>query len=151
MPKLTLDETIQEIRDLGDVLMPFNWPQNDPKLENDLSYLKYRQVCVDGYSFSIHFSRGDFATHFIETVQIVSEKTPFIPFATVQKVARKILGEAHLYLVELFERNRKIYCWTVTLDRAGRPRSPMKKRRSSKCQYNGFSYRYMDRSQMKFY
>jgi hypothetical protein len=148
---LTLDETIQELREMGDVLVPYNWPQNDPALENDLNFLKMRQVCVDGYNFSIHFSRADYTTHFMETVQIVGEKTPFLPFATVQKVARKILGEAHLYLIELFKENRKIYCWTLTLDREGKPRKPMKKHRSIKQEYNGFSYRYMHPSQVKFY
>lgn len=146
-----IDDLVEEMKNIGDILVPYNWPQNDPKLENDLNSLKTRFFDIDGYSLVVHFSRADYKTHFLETLQIMGDKAPFLPFCLVSKLGRRFLGSHHLYLVELIKNNRKIYCWTVHLDRNGRPIEPVHKQKSQFCEYDGFGYYYLNTSQVNFY
>ncbi len=151
MSKILLIDVIEEMKKVGDYLVPYNWPQNNPELEADLHSLKSRVIDVDGYSIMIHFNRADYTTHYVETLQIMAERYPFLPFSLVSYIGKKFLGEHQLYLVELVKDNRKIYCWTITLDKNGKPIEPQSKLRSETCDYEGFEYEYMQPSQVNFY
>jgi len=150
MSNETLDMIVARMRNVGEQLTPYNYPQADPKLEDDLNIIKTKEVVVDGYEVMMHFSRADYRTHISETVQILGKNTAFLPFCVVVKVARKFLGNHHLGLVEFLKDNRKIYCWTITLDHRGRPiSSPAEQTVTQK--YEGFEYSYMSSSQVRFY
>lgn len=149
--RISLDDIIDEMKTVGDSLVPYNWPQNDPRLENDLHSLKSRYVEIDGYSLVLHFSRADYGSHYLETLQVVGEKVPFLPFCLVARLGKKFLGSAHLYLVELIRDNRKIYCWSVTLNKEGKPIPPVHKQPHDKCEYEGFKYQYIYPASVNFY
>ena len=149
--KIDFDDIVDEMKKVGDILVPYNWPQNDPKLENDLHILKNRMLTVDGYSIGLHFTRSDYGDYYLETLQIYGEKCPFLPFCLVAKIGKKFLGEHELYLVEFIRDNRKIYCWSVTLDKEGKPIPPRTIAKSENCDFEGFQYQYIYPSQVNFY
>jgi len=149
--KLSLNQIIEEMKNVADILVPYNYPKHDPRLENDIAVLKTRVVEVDGYTVVLHFSRADYGSHFQETLQIFGEKSAFLPFCLVASLGKKFLGEHELYLVELLKDNRKIYCWTISLDKEGKPISPEVPMKAEDCSYDGFAYHYMYPSQVNFY
>ena len=149
--KLPLNQIIDEMKVVGDMLVPYNYPKHDPRLESDIAVLKTRVVDVDGYSVVLHFSRADYGDHFQETLQIFGEKAPFLPFCLVANLGKRFLGEHELYLVELLKDNRKIYCWTISLDKTGKPIPPVVSLQVEDCTYDGFAYHYMYPSQVNFY
>ena len=146
-----VDEVISNARIIGEQLMCYNFPQADPRLEDDLNILKTKEVLVDGYSVILHYSKADYRTYYLETLQILGKNSPFLPFHLVVKIARKFLGNQKLTLVEPMRDNRKIYCWTVTLDRRGiaidSPNQPPVEAQS----YDGFKYTYLDAQHINFY
>ncbi|RDJ35353.1 MAG: hypothetical protein DWQ19_11095 [Crenarchaeota archaeon] len=149
--KIPLEQLVDEMKMIGDMLTPYNWPQNDPILENDISVLKTRSIDIDGYSVLIHFSRSDYGSHFVETLQVFGDKASFLPFCLVAKLGQKFLGGHNLYLVEIIRDNRKIYCWTVTLDKTGKPIKPPIPLQTTDCEYDGLRYNYMYPSQVNFH
>ena len=81
----------------------------------------------------------------------MGQVSPFLPFVVICKMAKTFLGDAHLSLVELFKGNRKVYCWAVNVTHDGKPvRSPYSSK-VEECSYEGFSYSYMQPSQVNFY
>lgn len=146
-----LEESIEEMRNMGKHLIPFNYPLNSPQTENDINPLKLKQLTVDGYQILLHYSKADYGDHYLETVQIFGRCYPFLPFHLVVKIARKVLGGYNLSLVEMLRENRKVYCWSVYLDLNGRPIEPPKKRKVEHCIYEGFEYDYLDSNQVNFY
>lgn len=150
-PKLSIYETIEEMKNLGDTLVPYNWPQNNPRLEGDLNLIKTRQIEFEGYSIIVHFSRADHDSTYVETLQIFGSKVPFLPFDMVVRLGKLFLGSAHLSLVEFIKENRKIYCWTVTLDKEGRPIPAVNAPRTESCLYDNWRYEYLYPHQVNFY
>jgi hypothetical protein len=149
--KPDLNQTIEEMKRVADILVPYNYPKHDPRLENDIAVLKTRVIDIDGYSVVLHFSRADYEDHFQETLQVFGEKAHFLPFCVVANLGKRFLGEHELYLVELLKDNRKIYCWTIALDKSGKPIPPIVELPSEDCVYDGFNYHYMYPSQVNFY
>jgi len=148
MQHKTLDDIIEQIKNVGDALVPYNYPLNDPRLEDDIHLLKIVETVVDGYDVVLYFSRADYKTHFLETVQIFGKTIPFLPFSLVTKIAKKFLGGHNLSLVELPGMNRKIYCWTVCLDTRGRPINSPYDGKVEMCDYEGFKYSHMQPDQV---
>jgi len=151
MKKLGLDETLENMRKMGEVLTPYNFPHNDPKIEDDLNAIKIMEGVVDGYRVQMHYNRADYGDHILETFQIFGHSAAFLPFAVVVKLAKKMLGGYNLSLVEIFKDNRKIYCWTVCVDKTGKPLPAPHEADSEHCVYEGFQYIYMHPSQINFY
>ena len=147
----SLDDIIEQMRNMGDLLVPYNFPLGHAEWEDDLNILKTVECTVDGYNLILHFSRADYDINFLETLQIMSRDTPFLPFNLVAKIAKKMLGGHNLSLVELLRGKRKIYCWTLTVDKSGRPLKPKFKDNVEKCVYEGFEYGYIDPSSVNFY
>lgn len=146
-----LDETIRKMKGLGEIFIPYNFPQNDPHLEDDLNVLKVVQCEVDGYSLILHFSKADYGSYYIETLQVFSLESPFLPFHLVVKIARAFLGSEHLSLVELYKDNKKIYCWTKCLNKRGATIKSPYEEESEKCSFEGFDYILMNTNQVTFY
>ena len=148
MQHKSLDDVMDQMKTVGDSLVPYNYPRNNPHLEDDIHLLKVAETSVDGYEIVIYFSRADYGSHFLETVQIFGKSIPFLPFSVVTKVARRYLGGHHLSLVELPGVNRKIYCWTICLDTRGRPIASPYDGKIEICDYEGFKYGHMQPDQV---
>ena len=142
------DSSIEHLRSLGERLVPLNFPRNDPRLEDDIHAMKLIERTVDGYHLVIYFSKADYKDHFLETVQIFGNSIPFLPFSLVVKIAKKFLGGHHLSLVEIPKANRKVYCWTVCVDREGKPMASPYEIKSEICNFEGFEYAYMQPDQI---
>jgi hypothetical protein len=146
-----LDDIVTEMRVVGEQLVPYNFPVADPRLEDDLNPLKLKEIVVDGYQIAVHFTKADYRHHFVETVQILGKRSPFLPFPLLVKIARKFLGSNHVALVEILRDNQKIYCWTVTTDRTGKAIPSAHSQGAEVLRHDDFSYTYLDPSQVNTY
>lgn len=52
-----LDEIIKEMKSLGNVLVPFNYPKTLITWEDDLAIFKAREVTIDGYNLFFTLSK----------------------------------------------------------------------------------------------
>jgi hypothetical protein len=146
-----LNKVIDEMKRLSEHLMPYSHPNVDAKDETIIDVLKFRQIMVDGYEITLHYNKYEYEDHFLETLQIMGKKIPFIPFNLICKIARKALGDEHLSLIEILRESRKIYCWTVTKNKRGVPMPNSYKTKAEQCTYEGFEYNYVAPDQVDFY
>jgi hypothetical protein len=143
----TLDATVEQMRALGEQLVPYNAPENEP----DLYVLKTREVTVEGYDVILYYTKSRFDEHATEILQVYGKNMPFLPFYLACKLAKKFLGSKELSLVELFRGNRKVYCWSVNVDDHGRPIRTPYEVEAENCTYEGFRYSYLQPNQVNFY
>ena len=122
---------------MAEVLVPFTFPVTDFSDEQEVIVLKQRDVVLDGYAVTVCYSKADYDVYLLNSLQVHSSYTPFLPFNVVCKAGRAFLGERHLSYVEFFKNNKKVYCWT-TKERDGRVMPPDKS--SSPEEYEGFGY-----------
>jgi hypothetical protein len=148
-----LEEIIEGMRALGDMLIPYNFPKAPPPttMEDDLAIFKQREAIIDGYPIMLHYQKADYDKHLMETLQIYGKSSPFLPFNLICKLAKRFLGPYHLSLVEIFKDNRKIYIWSVCVDRRGRPIPAPFDTETEECEFEGLDYLYMQPSQVNFY
>ena len=154
MENKSLDDLIDSMREIGDVLLISNdkVPSKETTaVEDALSILRENVVTVDGYDLYVYYQKSDYNGYLVETLQIYNENSPFLPFNIVCKVGQKFLGSSELSLVELFKDNRKIYCWSVCVDKSGRPIPYPFKVKKEDCAFEGFKYAYMQSSQVNFF
>lgn len=145
------DYKIEILRNLADHLVGYNFPLGPMENEYDISCLKKTEVEVDGYGLVIHFNKAWYGSYFLETFQVYNKHSPFLPFSLVAKLAQKTLGSHFLSLVEFYQKDYKIYCWTVCVDERGRPiQSPIKEKIKIK-NFEGFQYGYMKPDQLNLY
>jgi hypothetical protein len=151
--ELKLEQIIEHMRTLGDMLIPFNFPKSplSNTMEDDLAIFKQREAIIDGYPIIIHYQKSDYEKHLMETLQIYGKNSPFLPFNLICKLAKRFLGSHHLSLIEIFKDNRKIYIWSVCVDRRGRPIPSPYELETEECDFEGFNYLYMHPSQVNFY
>lgn len=145
-----LDVLVDHMRNMGEQLIPYNFPHADARLEDDLGILKTKEVYIDGYSVLIHYSKADCKTHRVETLQVFGKRNSFIPFRLAVKLAKKFLGSHNLILSEIFRENRKIYCWSIVVDLRGRPISAQHKD-AQVLFHEGIEYSYVDPKYLNFY
>jgi hypothetical protein len=51
-----LDDIVKEVKSLGEVLVPFNYPLKQiTGWEDDLAIFKMREITIDGYQIFIHY------------------------------------------------------------------------------------------------
>lgn len=113
-----VEKSISELKNLGKVLIPYNFPITTKDLvEDDLLIFKTRFFVIDGYSLLAHYQRCDYKDYYLDIVQIYGDYSTFLPFSVVCKLAKKFLGNEELSLVEVYKDDRKIYCWTIYLDK----------------------------------
>jgi len=146
-----IDEIVESMRSVGETLIPHNYPKSKPPLpgkEDELLLFKKKSVIVDGWNLDLHYQKCDFDEYYTETLQVYAHYAPFMPFNLVAKLARKFLGAHHLSLVEIFREGRKIYCWTVYVDRRGRPLEFPFDIPIENCVFEGMNYYYMQPSQV---
>ena len=116
----SLDEAIEEMEAVAKQLTNFTFPSVPPWEELDIDCLKVRNLVVDGYDIIIHLSRADYRDCDVESLEIYSPLSPFLPMYLVCKIGAKFLGKHDLKYAELFRNGRKIYVWTVAVDERGR-------------------------------
>lgn len=133
-----LSQHVEEMKRLSDQLVPYSFPNVDFEEECIIIPLKCRTVTVDGYDMSVSYSKSDYQKYMVESVQIQSNYTPFLPFNVVCKVARAYLGSEHLSYVDFMKNQKKIYCWTV---RKKRDKAVPPSKKSRPGSYEGFDYR----------
>lgn len=150
--ELKLEDIIESMRTLGDMLIPHNFPKTSTiAMEDDLAIFKQREIIIDGYPIMLHYQKADYDKYFMETLQIYGKSSPFLPFSLICKLAKRFLGGHHLSLVEIFKDNRKIYIWSVCIDRRGRPIQAPFDMETEECEFEGLDYLYMQPSQVNFY
>lgn len=137
MEKKTLYQEVEEMRSLANMLVPHTFPLVDFKHEQDILMLKQRNLLIDGYDILVCYSKADYGTYFLESIQLQSAFAPFLPFNIVCKLGRIFLGSKNLSYIEFFKNNKKVYCWTIK-SREGRSLQPDKKTKPGS--YEGFEY-----------
>lgn len=146
-----IEEILEKIKIVGNQLVPYNFPVVPPLvLENELNLIKQKEFVVDGYSVVLHFNRSDYTDHYLEILQVHAKYGTFLPFAVVAKLAKCVLGSHGLSLVEIFKDDRKVYCWSIVLDKSGRP-VDVKIKKSKVCVHEGLQYNLMNPKQVNFY
>ena len=146
-----LEQIIDEMRSIGEYMVPHNFPQAPPTMEDILAVFKERDVIIDGYPIVLHYQKSDYEKHFMETLQIYGKNSPFLPFHVICKLGKRFLGSHHLSLVEIFQDNRKIYIWSVCVDHDGKPMPLPFETETEECEFEGFSYLYMQPNQVDFF
>lgn len=145
------DEKIEIMRGLANHLIPYNFPLGPVEMEYHIAPLKRCEAVADGYSVVFHLNRASYNDHYLETFQVYNKYAPFLPFCLVTKLAKKVLGSHFLSLVEFYQDDRKIYCWSVCLDDRGKPISSPIKAKSKPRVFEGFEYMYMTPEQLNLY
>jgi hypothetical protein len=148
-PHKKLDVIVQEMKSFGTFLMAYNHPRVPQKDEEEVNFIKTRDVYVDGYNVILHYNKADYGTHYLETLQVLSKYSPFLPFSLVCKIGKKFFGESNLSLVEVFKDNRKVYCWTKITDAEGN--AVVGQIEQEARSYEGFSFRLMNPKSVNFY
>lgn len=113
MIKKSIDQHVLEMKKIANMLVACTYPQVDFQEEQDVLLLKQRNITVDGYDITICLSKADYGNYFLESVQIQSYYTPFLPFTLVCKLGKIFLGKENLAYIEFFKNGRKVYCWTI--------------------------------------
>lgn len=145
------DLKLDNLRNLAKDLVPYNFPQAPVDLEYYIAPLKKTEVEVDGYTVVFHLNRALYVDYYLETFQVFNKYAPFLPFHLVTKLAKKALGGHFLSLIEFYQDDKKIYCWSVCLDKRGKPISPPNKQKSRSKIFEGFEYMYVMPEQLNLY
>ncbi len=136
------NENVREMKALAESLTPYTPPKH-PK-DEDISWLKSRDIIVDGVSMVVHYSVSDHGDLKPCLLTIGCKNVPFIPFTIVCKVARMFLGTENLTLFEYTKGGSKIYSWMVLL-RKGKPVEHFNAK-ADKVNHHGFDFYRCDTS-----
>lgn len=108
-----IKETVKEMKALSDLLAISSFPKVSLKKEKDVLILKQRSIILDGYYIALCLSKSDYGEFFLESLQIQSEYSSFLPFNVICKLGKIFFGEKHLSYTEFFKENKKIYFWSI--------------------------------------
>lgn len=147
-------EKIEMLKRLGNHLVPYNFPLDDPANDDILHPLKTVDLDIDGYHVTVHYNKSDYERYILESFQVISQNTPFLPFCVVVKLAKMAFNENSnaLSLAEALHSNRKIYIWTLTVDkRTNEPIFIHDEDDLEICVYEGFEYNLMRQNQINIY
>lgn len=147
----TLSQNIKEVKSFGNWLMPYNFPKTSIEEEDEIGFIKSREIVVDGYSVVVHYNKADWTEHYLEILQITGRYSSFLPFSLVCKIGKKFLGDKELSYVDFIKDGRKVYCWTVVLDLNNLPIPNPYKVDVSDCSYEGLCYRCLNPANVNFY
>jgi hypothetical protein len=137
MHEKSCEETVKDIKNIAELLIPYTFPKVDFKTEQQVLALKQTNLTIDGFDLITYYSKSDYQDHYLESLQLQSLYAPFLPFTVVCKAAQLFLGFTGLSYIEFFRNSRKIYCWTLrTAD--GKRLPPDKKSKPST--FEGFSF-----------
>jgi hypothetical protein len=134
---MRLEDHVREMKSLAETLKPYS-PPRCPR-DDDISWLKAREVVVDGIPMTIHYSVADHGDFNPAVLTIGCRNVPFIPFTVICKVARMFLGTDNLTLFEYTKGGSKIYSWMVLFNNKGEPVQDHHNDKDKES-YNGFSF-----------
>lgn len=138
IPEMNLQKIVKDMRSMAQMLVPHTYPQVEFQEEQEVMFLKQRQITVDGYDLIVCFSEADYGESTLFSLQIQSAQGPFLPFTLICKLGRAFMGEKHLSFIEFFRNNKKVYCWTIKKD-GERLLRPAKSTKAGS--YEGFDFR----------
>lgn len=140
-----INKIVQEMKNMGELLLPYNYPKKPFSYEEYINVLKTKEIVVDGHFLILNYTKSDYDSYFLETLQLFSRTHPFVPFELVVNVAVKFLGKDNIFLVELFSDGRKIYCWLKATKNDGSAIDCPSAMGSTvtECEFNGFKYNYI--------
>ncbi len=113
MRNYTFDEIVEQMHGVAGMLVEYTYPINDRDCDWDILPLKERQTRVDGYDVRLVLSKARYDDLWLETLQIWSEYSLYLPFNVVVKIARKFFGDELLSLNEILLSKKKRYCWSI--------------------------------------
>lgn len=146
-----LDNIVEKMRSIGDQLVPYNFPRVKGNVEDQVENYKLREIVIDGYKVVLHYNKADYGSYYLEILQVKGSYALFLPFEILTKLAIKFLGGHNLSLVEFYKDGYKVYCWTVFVDKSGKPISFPEKEKCELCSYRGLEYYYLQPNQVSFY
>lgn len=163
MESLPFDRHIKEMKTLALHLVKHSFPIANPEKEDVISWMKQREIAIDGYELIVYFSRSHCYDVNLESLQVYGKYFSFLPFSLVCKVAYKFLGNKELSLIEVVHNkqnaketvidqySRKIYVWTVYYDSSGSPIANPFTADQEPQVYDGLRYTTVDRKQITFF
>ncbi len=110
---LELEETIMSMKDMAKLLVPNTFPLVSFDEELAVLCLKQRNIRIDGYEVCLCFSRAQYDGYYLDSLQMQSCQSPFMPFNLVCNIGQSFLGKENLFYVDFFKNNKKVYCWAV--------------------------------------
>ena len=137
-----LQTIARDLKAASNLIVNFTFPKISPSEESDFDFLRSATICVDGSLINIYYTKSDYNSHFFETVQIIGEHSPFIPFLVVLKVGKVFLGDGTLTLTEFYQKNRKVYCWNLITNKDGEKFESILIQ-GEKCNFEGHDYTYI--------
>jgi hypothetical protein len=145
------EQLMEHLRQASTLLISYTFPLAPIEYEDDIGPLKRMEMTVDGYELVIYFNKADYDDYYLETFQTFSRNSVFLPFNLVVKLARRMLGTNHLSLIEFYQDNRKVYCWSVCVDKEGKAITSPTDDESESSEYEGFEYKRMSPNQINLY
>lgn len=136
---------------MGEHLISYTFPQATLEAEKDIKVLKQRTIVVDGYDIVVCYSKSEYDDNFLETLQIQAEHYPFLPFSVVCKIGVKFLGDDCLSLIEVVKSGRKLYCWTIAVDKEDGQCIAPDEEVSVPCSYEGLDFSSVNPDSVNFY
>jgi len=132
-----LEKAVTDMKRMAEFLLPYQKTKED---ESDLAVLKTSELVVGGYEVSFYLAKDHYQEFDLWTLQMYSKYQPFLPFHLVCRCATKFLGERELGLTEFIVLGRKLYVWSVAVDREGTPIPiPLRPQVEARC-YDGFQF-----------
>lgn len=147
----SLAQNVKELKAFGACLMPYNYPKVGPEEEDEIGFIKSREIVVDGYTVVVYYNKADWTEHYLEILQITGRFTPFLPFSLVCKIGKSFLGDKELSYVDFIKDGRKVYCWTCGLDLNNTPIPHPYKAEVLDCSFEGFFYRRLNPASVNFF
>ncbi len=149
-----LNDVISNMKSLGKMLIPYNYPQTPFSADDSLDIFKEREIVVDGYSIIVNYQQSDYNTYLLKTLQIYNSVGYLLPFNFIIKVVKKFLGADHLALVEITKKDVQIYCWSLACDYENKAIKMPYCEDFDNCNersFEGVNYMYINESSVFFY
>jgi hypothetical protein len=142
-----LDQHVKELRAIGIRLQPYSYPVVAD--DEDISFLKQRDVVVDGYTVVVHFSRADYQGLYLDIVSLTGKYMPFLPMNVLCKIAERFLGKKELTFGEFTKNGRKLYSWMVLYKKGGIPIANSYVQNGIADSFNGLEFTRCDKQGVK--
>ena len=162
-PSIPLARHVSEMKALANQLIPYSFPIGSAEDEETISWMKQREITIDGYDVIVYFNKCQYEDVLMENLQVFGKYFSFLPFTLVCKVARKYVGERELSFVEVLHNRRsseesvmdqytrKIYIWTVYYNLDGEPIPNPYIKKGTDSSYDGLRFSHVDRQRISFF
>lgn len=127
----------EEMKKMAKFLQDFTPPKHP--VDEDISWLKQRELIVDGCPIVVHYSEADYGEIRMDILTISSKYAPFISFNVICNTVKLYLNKIKPTLFEYTKNGRKIYSWMV-VNKKGKPVEDFYVENSEKQSYNGFRF-----------